>query len=159
MTRVLVLFMITVYSHEASPNATKTSKSLVYHICLMRTSRYIRREQQVHLKHRHILRTNIQLLIHPVVTVTTESAESCLDSSMPINAFLHFLHNYTHLYSNSGSIFLYRCQISPATVTNYSLFIPMFSSTDLVMSDNMFNLILTILLLYFVVKLQMCMYL
>ena len=31
----------------------------------------------------------------------------------------------------------------------------MFSSADLVMSDNMFNLILAILLLYFVVKLQM----
>ena len=49
--------------------------------------------------------------------------------------------------------------ISPATVTNYILYISMFSSrhADLVTSENTFNLILTILLLYFAVKLQMCM--
>ena len=46
-----------------------------------------------------------------------------------------------------------------SNVTNYLLYISMFSSTDLVMSDNMFTLILTILLLYFVVKLQMYIYL
>jgi len=34
----------------------------------------------------------------------------------------------------------------------------MFNIIDLVISDNMFNLTLTILLLYFIVKLQMCIY-
>ena len=76
---------------------------------------------------------------------------------MLIHAFLHFLYN--EFYSKSGSNFSDRFQISPATVTNYLLFIFMFSSTYLVMSENMFNLILTIIWLYFVVKLQMCIYL
>ena len=34
-----------------------------------------------------------------------------------------------------------------------------FNSTDLVMFNSLFNLIVTILLLYFVVRLQMCIYL
>ena len=73
---------------------------------------------------------------------------------MLIHAFLHCLHNYTHLYSKSGYIFSDRFQISPVTVTNYLLYIPIFSNTDLVMSENIFSLILTIRLLYFVVKLH-----
>ena len=65
---------------------------------------------------------------------------------MLIHAFLYFLQNYTNLFSKSG------CQISPATVTNYLLYISM-----LVTSDNiMFTLMLTIIVLYFVVQLQIC---
>ena len=62
------------------------------------------------------------------------------------------LANYTHLYSKSGSIFSDCCHISPVTITNYLLYISMFSRIDLVISNNMFSLILTILLLYFVIK-------
>ena len=64
------------------------------------------------------------------------------------SCFLTFL---TQLYSfifKSGSIVSDRCHISPATVTNYSFYISMFSSTALVMSDYMFNLILTIRLVF-----------
>ena len=43
-------------------------------------------------------------------------------------------------------------------LTNYLLYISMFSTTDLVTPDNMFTLIVTILLLHFVVKLQMYIY-
>ena len=66
---------------------------------------------------------------------------------------LFYLH-YTHFHlKKSGSNLSKYYQILQATVANYSFYIFMFSSTDLVMSDNMFNLILTILLLYFVAKL------
>ena len=42
---------------------------------------------------------------------------------MLIHAFLHFLHNYTHLYSKRDSFISGRCQISPETETNYLLYI------------------------------------
>ena len=47
-------------------------------------------------------------------------------TSMVIYAFLH---NYTPSLTKSGSNFSDCCQISPATVTNYLLYIFMFSST------------------------------
>ena len=50
---------------------------------------------------------------------------------MFIQDFLHFLHNYTNLYFCLGSLL--------TTVAHYML-----SSTDLMTSDNMYNLILTI---------------
>ena len=78
---------------------------------------------------------------------------------MLIHAFLHFLHNYTHLYSKTGYIFSDSCHISPATVTNNLLYISMFSSADLMTSDNMFTLILIVILLYYIVILQMYVYL
>ena len=77
---------------------------------------------------------------------------------MLIHVFLHFLHNYIHLYSKSDSNLSDHWQITAAIETNYLLYIFMVSSTYLVLSDNiiMFNLILTIILLYFVVTLKMC---
>ena len=59
---------------------------------------------------------------------------SCLDSVMLINAFLH---NYTHLFL-SGVNFSNRRHISPATVTNWLLYILIFTSTYLVTSHNSF---------------------
>ena len=72
---------------------------------------------------------------------------------MFIHAFLRFLHNYTNLFL-SGVNFSNRRHISPGTVTIWLLYIFVFTSTYLVTSHNLFNLILTIPLLYFVVRLQ-----
>ena len=90
-----------------------------------------------------------------ILMCIVSQVKSYLDLVMLINAFLH---NYTHLFL-SGLNFSSRRHISQATVTNWLLYIFIFTSTYLVTSQNLFNLIFTIPVLYFVVRLQMCVYL
>ena len=70
---------------------------------------------------------------------------------MLIHAFLHFLRNYTQIIFKKWLGFLG----SLSNITSNSNKLLSLYIRILLMSDNMFNLILTMFVLYFVVKLQM----
>ena len=94
------------------------------------------------------INNGIKLLITMLFNWIPSQVKSCLDSSLLIHAFLHVLLICTLIYILRGSNFSDLCRISPATVKHCLLYILHLNNTRLVMSNNLFTFILTIVLLF-----------